>query len=102
MSKSDNSHPESCEDDDCQLTYRQHLLSVRVSCAALPSRTDDDTLATMVREKRWERDMKAYKNLRADGLEPPGIDGSALRERQGQDEYDVEHRPVTIDYADAS
>jgi hypothetical protein len=46
--------------------------------------------------------MKAYKNLRADGLEPPGIDGSALREREGQTEYDVNQRPVTVDYADAS
>jgi hypothetical protein len=59
-------------------------------------------LEVMVREKRWERDMKAYSNLRADGLQPPSIDGSALREREGASEYDVEHRPVTIDYTDAS
>lgn len=95
-------HPASCQDENCTLTYREHLVGFGIACAAIPTRTSDDTLATMVREKRWERDMQAYKNLRADGLEPPQIDGSALRERQGESEYDVNQRPVTIDYADAS
>lgn len=96
-------HPACCPNPDvCELTYRQHLLGFGVAAAAIPSRTSEDTLGALVREKRWERDMKAYKNLRADGLQPPQIDGSALREKQGQDAYDIEHRPVTVDYADAS
>ena len=98
-----NNHPASCEHPDtCTLSYREHLIGFGIACAAIPTRTGSDALETMTREKRWERDMKAYKNLRADGLQPPGIDGSALRERQGEDVYDIEHRPVTIDYADAS
>ena len=98
-----NNHPESCTNPDtCTLTYREHLVGFGVAAAAIPTRSSTDTLEAIVREKRCERDMKAYKNLRADGLQPPGIDGSALRERQGESEYDVEHRPVTIDYADAS
>ena len=95
-------HPECCTDPDCTLTYREHLVGFGVAAAAIPSRTKPDTLNTLVREKRWERDMKAYDNLRDQGYQPPQIDGSALREREGQDTYDIEHRPVTIDYADAS
>lgn len=95
-------HPESCTDPDCTLSYRDHLLGIRVAANAMPTRSGPELLATMVREKRWERDMGAYKRLRADGIQPPQIDGSALRERQGVDNYDVEHRPITIDYADAS
>lgn len=94
-------HPESCNDPTCTLSYRDHLLSIRVSAAAMPTR-HSDTLETMVREKRWQRDIDAYKRLRSDGLQPPRVDGAALREKQGQDAYDVESREVTIDYADAS
>lgn len=96
-------HPESCLDpDNCSLTYREHLLGFGIAAAAIPTRTKPDALNTLVREKRWERDMKAYDNLRAQGYQPPQIDGSALREREGKDAYDIEARPVTIDYADAS
>lgn len=31
-------------------------------------------------DKQWSRDMSAYKRLRADGLQPPRIDGCAQRE----------------------
>lgn len=95
-------HPSSCKDLNCTLTYREHLLSIAVSITATPSRASENALQTLVREKRWERDIPAYQRLRKDGLVPPQIDGSALRERQGDDKYDVESRPVTIDYSDAS
>lgn len=96
-------HPACCDNPTtCKLSYRDHLVGFGVAAAALPTRTDTGVLGTMVREKRWERDMAAYKRLRNDGMQPPQIDGSALRERQGQDAYDVETRQVTIDYADAS
>lgn len=95
-------HPESCTDPDCTLSYRDHLIGIKIAAAATPTRTKDDVLASTVREKRWERDMAAYKRLRKDGVQPPQIDGSALRERQGVDTFDVEERKVTIDYSDAS
>lgn len=95
-------HPACCKDPGCTLAYVDHLVGFGVAAAAIPNRSKPDTLNTMVREKRWERDMQAYKNLRANGLQPPQIDGSALREREGGSEYDIEHRPVTVDYADAS
>lgn len=96
-------HPESCTDPNCTLTYREHLLGISVSAAALPSRSQsEDVVSTLVREKRWDRDIGAYKRLRDDGYQPPQIDGAALRERQGKNEYDLESRAVTVDYADAS
>lgn len=93
-------HPACCTDDNCTLTYREHLVGVGIAAAATPNRAGEDTLGALVREKRWGRDMDAYKRLRRDGVQPPQIDGSALRERAGMDNYDIEHRPVTIDYSD--
>lgn len=96
-------HPDCCKDpDNCTLTYSQHLAGVGLAAAATPNRHKEDTLGALVREKRWDRDMSAYKRLRADGMQPPQIDGSALREKQGTNEYDITTRPITIDYADAS
>lgn len=100
---SHNSHPACCLDpDNCTLSYRDHLVGFSIAAVAIPTRSKSDVLSGLVREKRWHRDMDAYKRLRKDGIQPPQIDGSALRERQGQDIYDVEHRPITIDYSDAS
>lgn len=93
-------HPACCTDSNCQLSYRDHLLGFGVAMAAIPSRVSGEAKQTLIREGRWERDMKAYKNLRADGLQPPSIEGAALRERMGEDKYDIEHRPVTVDYSD--
>lgn len=94
-------HPSCCPNPaTCQLSYREHLIGFGVAADALPNRTSSTHRQTLIREGRWERDMKAYKNLRADGLQPPQINGSALRERQGKDEFDIEHRPVTVDWND--
>lgn len=93
--------PASCKDPDCRLTYREHLLSVGIGADALPTRSPNANYQK-VRTKRWERDMGAYKRLRDDGLNPPAIDGAALREKQGKDRYDVEARPVTVDFYDGS
>jgi predicted nucleic acid-binding Zn ribbon protein len=41
------------------------------------------------REKGWSRDMPAYKRLRDDGLQPPGIDGCGDLEQQANDEWFV-------------
>lgn len=94
-------HPQSCTDPDCRLSYREHLLSIAVSSAAIPTRRPS-TVNTNIRESRWQRDMAAYRRLRADGFQPPQIDGSRLREKEAKDAYDIERRPVTIDYQDAS
>jgi hypothetical protein len=103
------SHPECCPNPDtCTLTYREHLNGFGLSALAVPSRAvnrtpghkDEPVTQTLTRERRWERDMDAYKRLHREGLRPPQIDGSALREKQGQTKFDIESRPVTVDYDD--
>lgn len=41
-------------------------------------------------EKQWNRDMPAYKRLRADGLQPKRIDGAAEVERKAKETWQVE------------
>lgn len=73
---------------DCP-SYRDHLLSVGVSAAATPSRnrTTSDAIA---REKRWDRDMPAYKRLREEGLQPKSIDGAGDLETRANDKLEIE------------
>ena len=96
-----NNHPACClNPDTCTLSYREHLSGFSVASAATPNRRAESH-ANNTREGRWHRDMGAYKRLRENGLQPPQIDGSALREKQGTDRFDIEERPVTIDYSDS-
>jgi hypothetical protein len=90
------------------MTYREHLDGFGLSALAVPSRAvnrtpghkDEPVTQTLTRERRWDRDMDAFKRLYREGLRPPQVDGAALRERQGQTKFDIENRPVTIDYDD--
>lgn len=41
-------------------------------------------------EKRWNKDMPAYKRLRQNGLQPKQIDGSAELEKKAKHEWQVE------------
>lgn len=40
-------------------------------------------------ERRWDRDMAAYKALRKDGLQPPAIDGATKLQDAGS-QFEVE------------
>jgi len=46
------------------------------------------------REKRWNKDMPAYKALRAQGLQPPHIDGSAELMAKAETRFEVESGQV--------
>jgi hypothetical protein len=41
-------------------------------------------------ERNWNKDMPAYKRLRANGLQPKKIDGSAEVEKKAQESWQVE------------
>ena len=41
-------------------------------------------------ERNWNKDMPAYKRLRADGLQPKKIDGAAEVEKKAQESWQVE------------
>ena len=42
------------------------------------------------REKRWNKDMPAYKRLRDQGYQPKGIDGAAALERDATTRFEIE------------
>jgi len=41
-------------------------------------------------ERGWQKDMPAYKRLRANGLQPKSVDGSAEIEKKAKHEWQVE------------
>ena len=41
-------------------------------------------------ERNWNKDMPAYKRLRANGLQPEKIDGAAEVEKKAQESWQVE------------
>ena len=49
--------------------------------------------ATNQTARNWDKDMPAYKRLRANGLQPRGIDGSAVLEARAETAAQVEGRP---------
>lgn len=71
-------------------SYRAHISTISVSAAATPSRDrSKESVAIDAREKRWEKDMPAYKRLREDGLQPAHIDGSARMESTATDAIEI-------------
>jgi len=60
-----------------------------IAAGALPSRMGH-VVEIDQRERRWSRDMDAYRRLRADGLQPPRIDGAAVLEQEARTRYEVE------------
>lgn len=97
-------HPQSCKDpENCNLRYVEHLRGFSLTSEAMPTRgKNHEVVRTNIREKRWMRDIPAFKRLTKEGYDVPQIDGSALREKQGETPFDLEHRKVTIDYEDGS
>lgn len=41
-------------------------------------------------ERRWAKDMPAYKRLREQGYQPPSIDGAARLEREASSRFEIE------------
>jgi len=102
-------HPACCKDpDNCDLSYADHLRGIVMGASAIPNRAitltpgspNEPAIQTEIREKRWQRDIAAFRRLHKDGVTPPQIDGAALREREGKTVYDITQRPVTIDRSD--
>lgn len=48
------------------------------------------------REKNWQKDMPAYKRLRADGLQPKGIDGCYAVEALATSRHQIEGTPSPL------
>ena len=95
------SHPSSCIDPQCDLSYREHLLGLQISPAALPTRSvtrnegqaDEPTWKTRARERTWERDRPAFKALRQQGYHPRSVEGSADLSSIATTEAQIEGKP---------
>ena len=81
------SHYETCRGEDDCITCK--LLSISFGSGAAPTR-HAGAAAVDAREKRWAKDMPAYKALRAQGLQPPRIDGSAELAARAETRFEVE------------
>lgn len=75
-------------------SYREHLLSVSIGAAALPSRMGS-VIDTERRERAFGKDADAYRRLRRDGLQPQHVDGSHLLEATARTAAEVEGVPTT-------
>lgn len=71
----------------CCESYKAHLKAIAIGNFPSP---------TTLTERKWDKDMRAYKNLRRDGLQPKQIDGSYIVERNAKTKQEVElGRPVS-------
>lgn len=82
-------HRETHPNLDVEGCFGCKISGVQVSSAATPTRRREND-AINRKEKRWDRDMDAYKRLRKDGLQPPHIDGSAKIEARAEHKFQVE------------
>ena len=64
----------------CCPDYKTHIRGIRIG--GFPSPITE-------KERKWDKDMRAYKNLRRDGLQPKKIDGSYVVERTAKNEREV-------------
>ena len=67
------------------------IRAVSFAPSAMPSRNGGADVARINRtDKRWEKDMPAYRRLRHDGLQPPRIDDCAALESRAKDQFEIE------------
>ena len=67
--------------------------SIGFGVGTMPTR-HPGSQAVEAREKRWEKDMPAYKRMRQQGLQPKTIDGAAHIEAKAETRFEVESGQV--------
>lgn len=82
-------HQETHPNLDVEGCFGCKIAGVSYSSAAMPGRKAASHQINET-EKRWHKDMDAYKRLRKDGLQPKKIDGSANVEAKATEKYQVE------------
>lgn len=88
--------PSWCSEPGCTLAYGGHEWGFSVSSAALPTRAKSETVRINQTEKRWERDMPAYKAMRQQGLKVPRIDGAGDLQARANTELEVSYgKPIS-------
>jgi hypothetical protein len=72
-------HRETHPNLDVEGCFACRISHVRMSGVAMPTRHNVSELSA--KEKRWGKDMDAYKRIRKTGGQPTKIDGSAKLEK---------------------
>lgn len=99
------SHPQCCKNPEtCTLTYVEHLRGFQLGVNAIPTRAvhrsrrsdtgykppDEPAVRTEARERRWSKDLPAFKELVRQGYNPPRIDGAHKRAVTARSAADIE------------
>ena len=76
----------------CEAPMGKTFTDINIAPSATPSRSPDgiDMAATKAAEKAKVADMGACRRLRADGVQPPAINGSAKLEAKAETSHEVE------------
>lgn len=82
-------HRETHPDLDVDGCFACKISHVAISSDATPTRRGESARINAT-ERRWDKDMDAYKRLRQDGLQPRKIDGSARIEAKAETRFQVE------------
>lgn len=77
----DSGHPDGC--------FGCRVKTVGFAAAAMPTRRAEVNRIERT-EASWDVDGEAYKRLRADGVQPHGIDGSAALETLANSKEEIE------------
>lgn len=97
------SHPACCPDPDtCDLSYSAHLVGFGLSARAIPSRAihrtpgqpDEPAVETAERERRWSKDLDAYKSLRQQGYRPRSFKGADRLAATATSDDQINGRPL--------
>lgn len=87
-----------CDRVEVQLGFddprpQRHTCGGKLLISLGPVRTGNlspETRRIDAKEAAWSRDMPAYKRLRRDGEQPPGIDGCARLEATAENTFEIQ------------
>ena len=82
---------------ECGGPVTKYYGSVNFSPSAMPTRSSDAATRN-AHEKQLERDLPAYKRLRAEGLQPKSTVGAATLEQGASTKYEVESGTIVDKY----
>ena len=79
----------SCARGCCE-TQIEHYRSVTIHPAAMPNRHNVRYTSERDMEKRWKKDLPAYKELADQGYQPPSVDGAAELRDKASSKQEIE------------
>ena len=73
----------------CCESFAEHVRSINLSSSALPNRRREAARLSF-KDRRMEEDHAAYRRLRAQGIQPAGLDNCAQMEKGARTRYEIE------------